>query len=188
MREERRVDPCLGFQIRRKREKMGKTLAQAAKDIGISPSLLSQIERGIVNPSISTLRAIADYLDTPIGVLLGERVTEDNAFLVRKDERKHSILRGKGVRFYILSPTNSNVEFMYDEFDPGSSTGEKSYKHEGEECVFVLEGRLEITLSDRRFVLEEGDFMWFNSSIPHKIRNISDKKSVAIWVDTPPKF
>jgi len=188
MRKERELDRYLGLQIRRKRQQMGKTLTQAAKDIKISSSLLSQIERGVVNPSISTLRAIADYLETPIGVLLDERITQENALVVRKNERNYAIVRGEGVKFHILSPGNSNLEFMFDEFEPGSSTGDKLYRHEGEECVFVLKGKLEITVSDKEFILEEGDFMWFHSTIPHKIRNLADEKSTAIWVDTPPRF
>ena len=167
---------------------MAKTLAQAAEDIKISSSLLSQIERGVVNPSISTLRAIADYLETPIGVLLDERITQENALVVRKNERNYSIVRGEGVKFHILSPGNSNLEFMFDEFEAGSSTGDKLYRHEGEECAFVLKGELEITLNDKRFILEEGDFIWFHSTIPHRIRNLGDEKSIAIWVDTPPRF
>lgn len=188
MQEERNVDRYLGLQIRRKRKEIGSTLAQAAKDIKISSSLLSQIERGVVNPSISTLRAIADYLKTPIGVLLSERITQENAVVVRKNEKSYSVVRGKGVKFHILSPGNSNLEFMYDEFEPGSSTGDKPYRHEGEECVFVLKGKLEITVSDKKFILEEDDFMWFHSTIPHRIRNLADEKSTAIWVDTPPRF
>lgn len=188
MKEEGKVDRYLGLQIRRKREQMGKTLAQAAKDIRISSSLLSQVERGVVNPSISTLRAIADYLQTPIGVLLDERITQENALMVRKNERNYSIVRGKGVRFHILSPGNCNLEFMFDEFEPRSSTGVKPYRHEGEECVFVLKGELEITLGDKKFILGEGDFLWFHSTIPHRIRNLADEKTTAIWVDTPPRF
>jgi len=181
-------DPYLGSQIRKKREQKGTTLTRAAREINISPSLLSQIETGVVSPSISTLRAIADYLDTPIGVLLNESISKENFNIIRKNNKKHSIVKGKGVKFHILSPSNSNIEFMYDEFESNSSTGGKLYQHEGEECAFVLEGKLEINLNGNKFILNKGDFVWFQSSIPHQITNLSDKKSVAIWVDSPPRF
>jgi len=153
-----------------------------------SPSLLSQIERGIVSPSISTLRIIADYLNTYIGVLLGERVSKENAVIIRENDRNRSIIWGKGVKLHILSPSNSNLEFMYDEYEINSSTGDKLYQHEGEECAFVLEGKLEINLNGKKIILNKGDFIWFLSTIPHQITNLSNKKSLAIWVDSPPRF
>lgn len=167
---------------------MGVSLTQSAKEMNMSPSLLSQIERGIVSPSISTLRNIADYLNTYIGVLLGESITKENFKIVRKNNKKHSIIKGKGVKFHILSPSISNIEFLYDEFEKNSSTGDKLYRHEGEECAYVLEGKLEISLNGNKFILNKGDFFWFQSTIPHRIRNLYNKKSVAIWVDTPPRF
>ncbi len=181
-------DCYLGLQIRKKREQKGITLTQAARDINISASFLSQIERGLVSPSICTLRTIADYLDTYIGVLLSESVSNENAVIVRKNNRSHPVILGKGVKFHILSPNNSNIEFMYDEFEISSSTGGKLYQHEGEECAFVLEGKLKINLNGKKFILNKGDFIWFQSTIPHQIINLSDKKSIAIWVDSPPTF
>jgi len=161
----KKVDLYLGMQIRKKREHKKISLTQAAKEMDISPSLLSQIERGIVSPSISTLRRIADYLGTYIGVLLGERISKENAIIVRKGNENRSIIWGKGVKLHILSPGNSNLEFMYDEYEVNSSTGDKLYRHEG-----------------------KGDFIWFLSTIPHQITNLSNKKSLAIWVDSPPRF
>jgi len=181
-------DRYLGLQIRKKREEKGITLTQAAKEMEFSPSLLSQIERGIVSPSISTLRIIADYLNTYIGVLLGERVSKENAVIIRENDRNRSIIWGKGVKLHILSPSNSNLEFMYDEYEINSSTGDKLYQHEGEECAFVLEGKLEINLNGKKIILNKGDFIWFLSTIPHQITNLSNKKSLAIWVDSPPRF
>jgi len=181
-------DRYLGLQIRKKREEKGITLTQAAKEMKFSPSLLSQIERGIVSPSISTLRIIADYLNTYIGVLLGESVNKENAVIVRKGKKARSIVWGRGVKLHILSPSNSNLEFMYDEYEFNSSTGDKLYQHEGEECAFVLEGKLEINLNGNKYILSKGDFIWFQSTIPHQITNLSDKKSIAIWVDSPPRF
>lgn len=184
-----KVDRFLGLQIRKKREHMGITLTKAAKEMNISPSLLSQIERGIVSPSISTLRTIADYLNTYIGFLLGERISKENAVIVRNGNKNcSSIVWGKGIKLHILSPSNSNLEFMYDEYEVNSSTGDKLYQHEGEECAFVLEGKLEINLNGKKFILNKGDFIWFLSTIPHQIINLSDKKSIAIWVDFPPRF
>ncbi|MCJ7788808.1 MAG: helix-turn-helix domain-containing protein [Candidatus Atribacteria bacterium] len=188
MNSHSKADPYLGFQIRKKREEKGITLTKAAKEMKFSPSLLSQIERGIVAPSLSTLRTIADYLNSTIGVLLGERISKENAVVTREGNGNRSIILGKGVKLNILSPSNANLEFMYDEYEVNSCTGDKLYQHEGEECAFILEGKLEINLNGKKIVLNKGDFIWFLSTIPHKIKNLSDKKSLAIWVDSPPRF
>jgi len=185
MKKERQIDCCLGLQIRRQRQQTGKTLSEAAQAIGISPSLLSQIERGIVNPSISTLRAIADYLKTSIGVLLGERITEEHVRVVRKNERARSAARAKGLRFSILPPSNSKLGFSYREYEPGFCTGNKPHQHEGEECLFVLKGKLEMTVADKKFILEQGDFIWFFSTVPHRSKNLAKEKSTAILASAP---
>ena len=121
-------------------------------------------------------------------MLLGERISEENAKVIRRNENIHSVIWGEGVKLYILSPSNSNIEFIYNEYEVGSSTGGKLYQHEGEECAYVIEGKLEIDLNGKKIILNNGDFIWFLSTIPHKIKNLSDKKSIAIWVDSPPRF
>ena len=127
--------------------------------MNMSASLLSQIERGIVCPSISTLRRIANYLGTYVGVLLGERISKENAKVIRKNEKIHSVIWGKGVKLYILTPGNPNIEFIYNEYEVASSTGDKLYQHEGEECAYVIEGKLEIDLNGKKFILNNGDFI-----------------------------
>ena len=188
MKTSLKVDRFLGLQIRKKREQRGIALTKAAEEMNISPSLLSQIERGIVSPSISTLRTIADYLSTYIGELLGERISKENAKVIRKNDKIRSVMWGKRVKLHILSPSNSNIEFIYNEYYVDSSTVDKLYQHEGEECGYVIEGKLEINLNGKKFILNEGDFIWFLSTIPHKITNLSNKKSIAIWVDSPARF
>lgn len=188
MKERPKVDRYLGLQIRRKREQIGKSLAEVAEPVGISSSLLSQIERGIVNPSISTLRAIAEYLETAIGTLLGERVSRGDAVVAREITRTPSRVRAEGVEFRVLPPSSSALEPVYYEFEPLSSTGDKPYRHEGEECIFVLKGEFELTVGDKKFVLKEGDYLWYYSTIPHKMRNLAGEKSTAIVIGTPPQF
>ncbi len=70
----------------------------------MSASFFSQIERGIVCPSISTLRRIADYLGTYVGVLLGERISEENAKVIRKNEKIRSVIWGEGVMITCTIP------------------------------------------------------------------------------------
>ena len=190
MNSDLKGDLYLGQQIRKKRESMDISLTQAAKGMNMSVSFLSQIERGIISPSINTLRNIAEHLNTHIGFLLGESINNENVKVIRKKEIRTlaKTIKTKGVNFNVLSPISSKIEFIYDEYEKGASSGERLYQHEGEECAFVLEGKIEIVLNYEKIVLSEGDFIWFQSNIPHKVNNLYPGKSVAIWVDCPPRF
>jgi quercetin dioxygenase-like cupin family protein len=71
---------------------------------------------------------------------------------------------------------------------PGASSG-GSYRHEGEDFVYLLEGKLEIWLDEiERYVLEPGDSLCFASSTAHRWRCLSDDETVALWINTPPTF
>ncbi len=188
MEQEAKVDRYLGLEIRRRRVRKGKTLAEAAGGIGVSSSLLSQIERGIVNPSICTLHGIAHYLEAPIGVLLGESLSRGDAVVEREITRTPSRLRAEGVEFHVLPPSDSALQSVYYQFEPLSSTGDEPYRHEGEECIFVLKGEFEVTVGDKKFALKEGDYIWFCSTLPHKMRNLVREESAMIVVGTPPQF
>jgi quercetin dioxygenase-like cupin family protein len=90
------------------------------------------------------------------------------------------------VIFYLLTPKlkNHSIEFIYNVYEKGGSTGEM-YSHAGEECGLVLEGRLEVTAEENTYILEAGDSIVLDSSKPHKLTNVSDGRTVAVWVDSP---
>jgi transcriptional regulator with XRE-family HTH domain len=94
-----------------------------------------------------------------------------------------------GIRFYLLNPNLSGpIELIYNEYDPGTSTGPALYTHPGSECGLILSGELVIQIKDATYVLKEGDSITFNSSDPHSKRNDSDRMCTCIWANTPPWF
>jgi quercetin dioxygenase-like cupin family protein len=80
------------------------------------------------------------------------------------------------------------LEAIYGRYEPGASTGDELYTHEGEEWGMVLSGRFKVTLADEVHFLDPGDSIWFHSNIPHKIENVSSGVSEYIWIDTPKSF
>jgi quercetin dioxygenase-like cupin family protein len=70
----------------------------------------------------------------------------------------------------------------------GATSGERSYKHFGQEFVLVLKGSIEVMLNDIAYILKKGDSIYFNSNVPHAFKNISKKEAEAVWVVTPPTF
>lgn len=100
-------------------------------------------------------------------------------------ERKVVVIRG--VHFNLLSRTyDLGCEFIYNEWPPGSSTGEEEYVHEGVECGLLLEGELEVELEDRVYHLKSGDSITFPSDMPHRLNNRGKKMAKGVWVNSRP--
>ena len=177
----------MGQKIRQIRRDQSLTLSDVARMTGLTESLLSQIENSKANPSITTLLSISKALNTPVGVFF-DLNEEDDSPVVRKSERQLS-RTANGISYYLLTPhlEGTPIEVLYNEFQPHADT-EVRIRHEGVECAVVLTGKLEITLDETVYVLNAGDSITIESDRPHRIRNLSDSVSTAIWIDSPPTF
>jgi transcriptional regulator with XRE-family HTH domain len=177
----------LGSKIRKLRRSKGLSLADLAEKINKTSSYLSQVERGLAEPSITALREIASALDIPIFYFLLDN--EKHNSVVRKNERKVLQFPGSHLTFELISPDLSHqMEIIRARIEPGSCTCDKPLSHRGEECTLVVEGKMEIQIGDKKFILEEGDSIYYIASIPHKITSIGDKDLVFVSSITPPEF
>jgi len=177
----------IGQTIRDLRNTKGMTLGELAAKINVSPSLISQLERGGVNPSISLLKLIADALEVPLPSLFEkeEEKPEEPSPLMTSKERKR--LTTGGVHFNLLSQNyDLGCEFIYNEWPPGSSTGKERYVHEGIECGLLLEGELEVELGERTYLLKPGDSITYRSDISHRLNNRGKKTAIGVWVNSKP--
>jgi transcriptional regulator with XRE-family HTH domain len=108
--------------------------------------------------------------------------------VVHKENRKF-LSPGPGIRFYLLNPNLAGpIELIYNEYDPGTSTGPLPYAHPGSECGLILSGELVVEIKGESYRLTEGDSITFNSTEPHMKRNESDTMCTCIWANTPPWF
>ncbi|MFN2362674.1 MAG: cupin domain-containing protein, partial [Halarsenatibacteraceae bacterium] len=175
--------------IRKLRKDAGMTLNSLAPEAEVSSSLISQIERGKICPTIATLWKILTPLNQSIGSFFEDKEI-NNKKIVRKHERKQLNLSDSNAVYELLTPDlNGELEFLKITIGPGeSNTDQSMIKHQGEECGVILEGSLEIILQNERYYLEEGDSIRFDSSIPHRFINTGEVKSISYWVMTPPSF
>lgn len=177
----------LGNKIRKMRISKGIKLIAFAKKIGKTPSYLSQVERGIASPSIMALREISKMLNVPIFYFLVD--DEKQSAIVRKNERKVLRFPNSHLTFELLTPDLSKqIEMIRIRMGPGASTCIIPLSHQGEECTFVLDGKMEIQIGDEFFILEEGDTIYYIANIPHKITNIGEKDLIVISSITPSNF
>ena len=187
---------CIGQRIKKKRIELGLRGIDLAEKSDLSPGFISQIERNLVNPSVSTLKKIGNALNVSVGTFFEETNSKEktNEFSLNRSPVVHENQRkmlspNNGVSFYLLNPDMSgDIEFILDIFEPGATTGEELYSHLGEECGLILEGELEVILEDKKYLLKKGDSITFKSTILHRKTNTGKFKSISIWANTPPWF
>jgi transcriptional regulator with XRE-family HTH domain len=193
----------LGEKLKTLRLQQNMTLDDLSKKAEVSKSLLSQVERNISFPTVKTLEKIAKACEITISNLFAEIETEGNTHIsinssngspskrlsiVRKDRRKKLVLPGGKMLYELLSPDlKQKIEFIYVHFPAGSGQ-EEVFNHEGEECGIILEGKLKGYVGDQVILLEEGDSIYFDSTIPHRWENPGEFDMRAIWAITPPSF
>lgn len=167
----------IGRRLAALRTKRGLRVAELARRAGVSPSLVSQIERGQSRPSVSTLVALAEGVGAPIDALF--RAPEDapaaasgDGYVVRRHERATIEIEG-GVRWERLTPaTLEHADLIELVYAPGSQSHARAYRHpDGVEMVLVLQGTLVVEVDGVAHVLHGGDSMLFPSSAEHRYVN-----------------
>jgi len=177
----------LGSRIRQKRVEKGLSLKDLATRIDKTPSFLSQVERGLAEPSITSLRNIANALEVPIFFFLLDSGNHNP--VVRKNQRKIMTFPGYQLTFELLSPNlNQDMEIIQGRLEPGGVTCEAPLAHPGEEATLVLAGKMEIQVGSDLYTLDVGDCIYYYASIPHKITNIGDDELIFVSSITPPNF
>ena len=179
----------IGARLRAARQAGGFTLQQVAHKTGLTPSAISQIERGLTNPSVGSLKAMADALGTTLGSLFTHDAGEARRSLVVHEGTRKILSPAPGIVCYLLtSSLAGKIQFMLSVYERRASTGDRLYSHEGEECALVLEGTMELQLGPETYILKEGDSIRFECAVPHRVTNIGRKPLRAIWAATPPSF
>jgi transcriptional regulator with XRE-family HTH domain len=178
----------LGRRIRELRLKASMTLTELAKATGVSIGTLSQLERGLVSPTVRTLYTVANALGVMPAWLIDptpDRQTTDaeSRYIVRSDRRSH-LFDIDGVRKDVTSPAASErLRGFFMVIQPGCSSGSRPYSHKGEEIGFLLSGALELQIDGETFSLMEGDCFAFPSTKPHHFANASARPASVFWVN-----
>jgi transcriptional regulator with XRE-family HTH domain len=167
----------LGSTIRAIRKRKQITIPQLCEGTGLSKGFISNLENNKTSPSIATLETIAAYLKVPLPYLLLQK--EERMQVTRLSERRISTSGKEKLKVEHLTE-KQNLRMMLVEFPPGASTGDEPHAHEGEECHFVLRGRLSAEQGEDSAILEEGDSFSWNASVPHRVTNIGDQPALVL--------
>lgn len=192
--EEKAQEICkaIGQRIRLIRQGKRLTLDELGRKTGFAKSYLSQIENLKREPPISTLAKIAYVLDVDVFYLLSGEVRrngEDGIAIVKPAERR-SIPRPFGRFGYIYESINyKKADRLMDAYivTTGFEFPPEPLAHEGQELVYVLEGRQEFFYNGKAYVAEEGDCFYYDSNKPHYARSIGDRPAKVLVVFTSKK-
>lgn len=196
----------IGDRLRAARTERGLSLRALAERLGVSPSLISQVERGLARPSVNTLYAMARELDVSLDELLFVDVRASHVdpsatsilapspalipamrsprIPVQLAGDRKSIRLASGVVWERLtSESIPNVDFLYVTYEVGgaSSPEHEFQRHGGQEWGYVISGTLGVTIGFDDFVLGPGDAIALDSTTPHRLYNTGDSPVHAIW-------
>lgn len=187
----------VGLRIKQRRQALKLSLRELARRADVTASFLSQVERGLSNTSIDSLRRIAEGLDVPISYFLstGRRDPETNAcpsstVVVRAEYRPRLSLSNSKVTYELLTPDlDCTMEVIRGRLAPGTGNVARKLKEPTEECIYVLSGSLLIGVGEAEYVLHPGDSIYFDGPGLNKLACASDYED-AIWISviTPPVF
>ncbi|MDG5816768.1 XRE family transcriptional regulator [Chitinispirillales bacterium ANBcel5] len=179
--------PRMGRMLKLFREKNNRSQGDVAAQAGISTSMLSQIERGIVSPSIDTLVLVCHSLGLDPSELFRGLNSKEPVNIHRPKERLS--IEQHGIRYEQLI-TSSNGAFQSELFlleaAPGASSTLSENGHEGVEMGYVLEGSAFLEIGEEQHQIKQGDSISFLSYLPHILHNKAKQWFRAVWSISPP--
>lgn len=201
----------IGKKIRAERRNRGFTLEQIAEQTGLSRSYISNLERGLTEPTVSVLKKISALLQLSLVEIFGEKTESVRELgypvpapavekaapryvadvkVVEPDQRKTFTLAGSNLAFELLTPDlNRQFEVYIFRAEPGTQTGSDAMSDPpGEKFALVLKGTMETKVGDRVYTLKTGATIYFPSDLPHTWRVVGDETLEVVVVVHPPWF
>lgn len=182
-------DTDIGSVLQSYRKAKGVSLRQLAAETGVTASLLSQIERNLTNPSISTLKVIAKALGVPMyKFFLGEMPGENP--VVRRGAR---ITLGRpetnDVIYELLTPrVNDKIECCMMHVPPKNDSCTVESRHDGDEVAYVVKGNITVFINDVAYNLQAGDSVMITSGNIHRWKNDDDEAAAVLFAVAPASF
>jgi transcriptional regulator with XRE-family HTH domain len=168
----------IGRRIRELRKNKALTIKEMASGVGLSVGLISQIENEQVTPAISTLMKISLFLGVDITYFFQAEERRESFTVVRGKERFTSSRRGVGEKFDLgytyealaFKQAKKHMEPFIVTLDLKEKENMAFFSHEGEEFIYIMEGKVEFCIEDKSTVLEQNDSLYFDSGKLHGYR------------------
>lgn len=182
----------LGARLRAARRERGLVIGEVAARSGLSRAYISQVENGKASPSLPAVQRLAAALGVSLARLFVQ--AEFRLKVTRASDRQvlqfgaHDAPPEQRKLIHLLCAHNRALELVMLEIPVGFSAGPLDPGHEGEEAFYVLQGRVKVVIGDESHVLEEGDSVHWDATVPHMTVNVGDRKAKLIFARTPAGF
>ncbi len=186
----------VGKRLREVRSAAGLSQRQLAERAGVPNGQISMVEKNRSSPSVASLRKILIGIPMTLAEFFEpDTIVEDKVFfrpaeLLDLTSRLHSSRDGEtGGKIAIRQVGDArahNLQLLHERYEPGADTGSSMLEHLSHEAGIVIVGEIEVTVGDRVDQLKAGDAYMFDSRIPHRFRNTSDRVAELISACTPP--
>lgn len=178
----------IGNKIKRLRLESGMTQEEIADRCELTKGYISQLERDLTSPAISTLQDILDCLGTNLQEFFSEEImneqvvfTDSNYFV------KESLDQGYAIHWIVPDAKKRQLEPIIIELKPDCSS-EEDTPHPGEEFGMVLNGSVTLVFGKEKFKLKRGDCFQFKPNKNHMLKNTGKATAKVLWITTPPSF
>jgi transcriptional regulator with XRE-family HTH domain len=177
----------LGKRLAELRRKRGLATGELAARAKVSSGFISQLEHNRTSPSLATLQRVAAALDVPLTyVLLDDDLRPQ---VVRQQERQVIPLGQDGLCASLVSPLLSReLELVVLDLPRGTVSWPQSRSHEGQECHLVLRGTIRAYYGEESYLLEEGDSILWDGTVPHRMENVGDRAAQLLIALAPAAF
>lgn len=179
----------VGARIKQLREEQRLSLRELSRRSGVSATQISEIERNLTSPTVPTLMKIIDALGTNTSIFFQDEKFK-NISVLRKHERPKIIDEKNNVYLESLTTgiANSKIKVIIAHPPPGAVNIPEGYQHLGEELIYVIRGRIRVTVGNKEYELNEGDSIHFRGEFRHTIQNITDGEVELLSVISPPNY
>ena len=175
----------IGAKIKRLRVANQLTLEELANRSELTKGFLSQLERNLTSPSVSTLEDILEALGTNLADFFNEK--EDDQVIFTKNDYFYNEQEGYQVTYIVPNAQKNDMEPILVELQPDSETYEIP-PHEGEEFGYVVQGKVTLIYGKKKYLVQKGETFYIKGNQPHYLINNFKTGAKVIWVSTPPSF
>lgn len=180
-------DALVGQRLQDLRKRHGLSQRELARRAGLTHGTISFIERDKISPSIGTMRQILECLGLTLSDFFGREGDTGPRYFFTHRELVEVGTGGVSLLQVGKSLVGRPLQVLLETYPPGAETSRLPYRVEGgEEGGVVIEGEIEATIGEEVRILRRFDAYLFPTSLPHKLRNVSDKVCMIVSATTPP--
>ncbi|MCJ0952503.1 helix-turn-helix domain-containing protein [Mammaliicoccus sciuri] len=173
-----------GNALKKLRKQKQYTLTNLAAEIGLSVSYLSNLENNITSPTLTNLQSICEALGVSMVELLEDSHAQ-KAYVVRENERTQLFSTNSGVDYHLVNGKLPQAQVISMTIEEDNYAEEVSWGHHYDEIGIVVEGALEITVSDETYQLFKGDTIYIKSHKAHKYKKLGPGVCKSYWIYPP---